>query len=71
MIGGADVLRAIRDRLQFQSVPVAILTFSGSPRDQAQALSLGVTRFIQKPLDLNDLINQVGRQLRELLGLAA
>jgi CheY-like chemotaxis protein len=70
-IGGADVLRAIRNRPQFHSVPVAILTSSGSPRDRAQALSLGATRFIQKPLGLDDFINQVGRQVRELLGLAA
>ena len=68
-IGGADVLRAIRDWPQFHSVPVAVLTSSNSPRDQAQALSLGATRFIQKPLGLDDFINQVGRQVRELLGL--
>jgi CheY-like chemotaxis protein len=70
-IGGADVLRAIRDQPQFQSVPVAILTSSGSPRDRSQAFSLGATRFIQKPLELDDFINQVGEQVRELLGLAA
>jgi CheY-like chemotaxis protein len=70
-IGGADVLRAIRDQPQLHSVPVAILTSSGSPRDRAQALSLGATRFIQKPLGLDDFIDQVGRQVCELLGLAA
>jgi CheY-like chemotaxis protein len=66
-IGGADVLRAIRDRPQFRSVPVAILTSSGSPQDRAQALSLGATRFIQKPMGLDDFIDQVGQQVRELL----
>lgn len=69
-IGGADVLRAIRDRPQFQSLPVAVLTSSGSPRDRDDALRLGATRFIQKPLNLDDFIDQVGRQVRELLGIA-
>ena len=70
-IGGADVLRAIRDRPQFHSVPVAILTSSGSPQDRAQAFRLGATRFIQKPLGLDDFIDQVGQQVRELLDLTA
>lgn len=71
IIGGAEVLRAIRERPGFQSLPVAILTSSGSPRDRAQALHLGATRFIQKPMNLDDFMQQVGRQICELLARSA
>lgn len=69
-IGGAEVLRAIRRRPQFRSVPVAVLTSSSSPQDRAEAFNLGATRFIQKPIGLDEFIQQVGSQVRELLGSA-
>ncbi len=66
-IGGADVLRALRQWPRFQSLPVAILTSSGSPSDRTEAFRLGATRFIQKPMGYEEFIEQVGQQVRELL----
>jgi CheY-like chemotaxis protein len=66
-LGGADVLRAIRQAPGYGSLPVAILTSSGSPRDRAEALRLGATRYIQKPLGFDEFVEQVGNELRNLL----
>lgn len=71
VINGAEVLRTIRQWPLFNSTPVAVLTSSGSPRDRSQALNLGATRFIQKPMDLDDFVWQVGSQIREMLGSGA
>ena len=67
VINGAEVLRTIRRWPLFNSTPVAVLTSSGSPRDRSQALHLGATRFIQKPMNLDDFVLHVGKQIRELL----
>lgn len=69
MIGGAAVLRKLREWPYFRSTPVAILTSSRSPRDRDEAFRLGATQYIEKPLDLDSFIDVVGRQVRELLGL--
>lgn len=66
-INGAEVLRTIRQWPLFDLTPVAVLTSSGSPRDRSQALNLGATRYIQKPMNLDDFVHQVGQQIRELL----
>lgn len=67
LINGAEVLRTIRQWPDFDRTPIAVLTSSGSPRDRSQALDLGATRYIQKPMNLDDFLFVVGRQLRELL----
>lgn len=69
MIGGAAVLRKLREWPYFRSTPVAILTSSRSPRDRDEAFRLGATQYIEKPLDFDGFIDLVGRQVRELLGL--
>jgi CheY-like chemotaxis protein len=67
-INGADVLHTIRQWRQFDQTPVAVLTSSGSPRDRSQALHLGADRYIQKPMTFDEFIDEVGRQIGELLG---
>jgi CheY-like chemotaxis protein len=67
VMGGAEVLRTIREWSDFTSIPIAVLTSSGSPRDRSQALTLGATRYIQKPMNLDDFVQQVGTHIRELL----
>jgi CheY-like chemotaxis protein len=64
---GAEVLQAIRRWPQFHLTPIAVLTSSGSPRDRSQAIRLGATRYIHKPMDFEDFMRQVGGEIRELL----
>lgn len=50
-VGGLDVLREIRGRLQTRLIPVVILTSSVAPRDVNAAYSLGANSYLRKPVD--------------------
>jgi CheY-like chemotaxis protein len=67
MTEGVEVLRRIRSIPELVNVPVAILTSSASPADIHRAELLGVTRYISKPIALDDFLREVGRQVEELL----
>ncbi|MDH3272201.1 MAG: ATPase, T2SS/T4P/T4SS family [Gemmatimonadota bacterium] len=49
-LGGKDVLRAIRQRLTTQALPVIILTSSANPRDEFELLEAGADDFLIKPV---------------------
>jgi CheY-like chemotaxis protein len=67
MTEGVEVLRRIRTIPELFNVPVAILTSSASPTDIDRTKSLGVTRYISKPMALDDFLREVGRQVEEML----
>jgi CheY-like chemotaxis protein len=54
---GDAVLRHVRHQARLTGVPVIMLTSSSSPTDQAAALNLGATLYLQKSSDLNELLN--------------
>ena len=67
MTEGVEVLRRIRSIPELVNVPVAILTSSASPTDIDRTRSLGATRYISKPIALDDFLREVGRQVEEML----
>ncbi len=58
-IGGLDVLRTISHR--HPGVKVILMTGHGSSEDVAAGLRLGAVAFLQKPVDLEDLLTTVER----------
>jgi CheY-like chemotaxis protein len=68
-MGGLELLANLRKMGMFSQVPVAILTSSLRPDEQATAQKLGADRFIRKPVDLYDYLEEVGGTLRDLLAL--
>ena len=68
-MGGLEVLANLKEMGTFEQVPVAILTSSLQPEEQAAAQKLGAARFIRKPVDLYDYLEEVGTTLRDLLAL--
>jgi two-component system response regulator len=52
-IGGLQVLREIKGRVETQSIPVVALTSSGEENDMVESYRLGVNSYIQKPADFN------------------
>ncbi len=48
-LSGFDVLRHLKRSVQYQAIPVVILTTSEALEDQQQARTLGAERFITKP----------------------
>jgi CheY-like chemotaxis protein len=63
---GIQILRAIRQNERFANVPVVVTSSSPSPPLQLKSEQLNVSRYIQKPPDLEDFL-QIGVVLRDLL----
>lgn len=62
-IGGLDVLRAITAREKGNHLPVIILSAASDVDTKREALALGATEFLAKPVDPNDLILRVRNAL--------
>ncbi|MCA9035720.1 MAG: response regulator [Planctomycetaceae bacterium] len=58
-ISGLDILRVIGLDPILQHIPVLILTAATDPETRKQALDLGASDFLQKPIDPNELLPRV------------
>ena len=63
---GLEILEAMRASRVFADVLVAILSSSSSPREQARLEKFHISRFITKPLDLDEFL-EIGATLKEIL----
>ena len=64
---GFKVLAALRGEARLSHVPVAIVTSSASPADRRRAAEYGATEYIQKPIELNAFIEEVGGAVKRML----
>lgn len=65
---GCDVLEAAAKNPALHLVRKAVLSsFVGSPTDVERARTLGATAFIMKPANLEQFLDDVGRQIARLL----
>lgn len=62
-MGGMEVLRRVK-KTQPQ-VRVIILTGHGSDKDRDEALRLGAFEYLQKPVDISDLVQAVQRAYQD------
>ena len=63
-MGGLEVLEAVKSR--YPSVQVIILTGHGSEKEEAIALRMGAFAYLQKPVDIQDLMAEVRKAGEEL-----
>ena len=54
-VNGLEILRSIRDDASLKHIPVLILTSSTDAETKLQALELGATDFLGKPVDPSEL----------------
>ena len=66
-VSGLDLLEAIRSDDRLCGLPVLILTASTDRDQRVRALELGATDFLNKPIDVQDLLPRVRNGLREKL----
>jgi DNA-binding response OmpR family regulator len=62
-VDGLEVLRTIRADERTKTIPVVILTSSKEQKDVIDGYNLGVSAYIQKPVDFDqfaDTIRQIG-----------
>jgi len=65
--GGFDVLQTIRSKPAMVGIPVGILTSSDAVKDRHRIAVTGGERYIHKPPELEDFLEQVGQAIEELL----
>lgn len=63
---GLEILEAMRSTPGFESVPVAVLSSSSSPRDRSRMEAFQIAKYITKPPDLDEYL-RIGRVIRELV----
>jgi DNA-binding NtrC family response regulator len=56
-LGGLEVLEVVKER--YPAVQVIILTGHGSEKERTEALRLGAFAYLQKPVDIQDLMAEV------------
>jgi two-component system response regulator len=62
-VDGLEVLRAIRADERTKAIPVVILTSSKEQKDLIEGYNLGVSAFVQKPVDFkqfSEAVQQIG-----------
>ena len=69
-VDGADVLREFRKHPSCVNTPVVIVSSSGSEKDRARMNELGISRYFQKPADLDEFMS-LGAIVREVTAPAA
>jgi CheY-like chemotaxis protein len=64
---GFDVLRTIRGKPALVGVPVGVFTSSEAERDKHRVALLGAERYIEKPANLEEFLEQVGQAVDDML----
>nr|WP_315156331.1 response regulator [uncultured Flavobacterium sp.] len=58
---GQEVLKYIKESIEFRHIPIIMLTTSSSEKDIIQAYNNYVNCFITKPVEVNDFIHAITR----------
>lgn len=68
-VGGYQVLEAVRQNPGLSRLSVVIVTSSEASQDYEKCVTLGVSRYISKPLELDDFL-RIGEIIKKLLAEA-
>ena len=60
---GIELVRAVRQRLDAQALPILIITAKGEEAAREEGLALGANAYVLKPLSTRDLTDQATRLL--------
>jgi signal transduction histidine kinase/CheY-like chemotaxis protein len=61
---GLETTHRLRQRPGLADVPIIAMSASASPRDEQKSLTAGMNAFLPKPIDLDQLLTQVGSLLK-------
>lgn len=68
-LSGLQVLKRIRANAQTKLVPIVLLTSSDEEQDMVTGYSLGANSYINKPVDFDEFLEQIGLLGRYWLGI--
>ncbi len=63
-MSGTDVVRALRERPETATLPILLMTGSGTDRSMIEGLEAGADDFLGKPVRLDELVARVRAHLR-------
>jgi DNA-binding response OmpR family regulator len=63
-MNGLELLKAFRGDAITKNIPVIMLTGSSSDDNWMEAMKLGVTRYVIKPVQLDELVKEIGLALK-------
>jgi len=64
-LDGFETCKRIREKKEFENVPIVFLTAKAGEIDEIKGLELGASDYIQKPISPNKLIARVNSNLRK------
>jgi len=70
-IDGLEVLARMRASVSFARIPVMVFTSSPAPGDRYRAESMGNVRYVEKSINLDAYVRDVGDNVNAMLGRAA
>ncbi|MBN8706456.1 MAG: response regulator, partial [Bacteroidetes bacterium] len=56
---GYELISALRSKSQFNSIPIVILTARSGEKHRRRGLELGANAFLNKPFDVDELLNTI------------
>jgi CheY-like chemotaxis protein len=56
-LGGAEMMKALREELGFDRIPVVVLSGDNTVSDTASAI--GAVKYLRKPVDLDNLLSTI------------
>ncbi|MBO9346638.1 response regulator [Chloroflexus sp. MS-CIW-1] len=62
---GIELVRAIRADERYTRLPIIMITGTVKEQDEVKAAGVGVNAFLTKPVDSDDLVNEVDRLLHQ------
>lgn len=63
-IDGFSLARLVKSHKELKSLPIIFLTAKTQPKDLALGMSLGARHYVQKPFQLQDLLDKVEKSIR-------
>ncbi len=67
MSDGFEVLGRLMQNPHLSGVPIAVITSSQARSDRHRTSLMGVVRYIEKPMQLEEFLSTVGRAVKEML----
>lgn len=64
VMDGIEFLRGVKERYEFQDIPVLVVSARGSQEDKYQVMELGVSNILVKPFDRNEFLLQIKNLLQ-------
>ena len=65
-ISGFDILKMLKDKRDFECIPIIVLSAKSEEKDIVRALDMGASDYIKKPFGLKEFISRVNANIRKV-----